>query len=40
MPVKTFTVIVNTAVKRSDEWGHTVLSRVDSVIDLVAAEAK
>ena len=32
--------IANAAFERDDEWGHTVLSRVDSVIDLVAAEAK
>ena len=30
--------IVNAAVERDDEWRHTVLSRVDSVIALVAAE--
>jgi len=29
--------IANATVERDDEWGHTVLSRVDSVIDLVVA---
>jgi len=32
--------IANAAVERHDEWEHTVLSRVDPVIDLVDSEAK
>jgi len=32
--------IANTTVESDDEWGHTVLSRVDLVIDWVTAEAK
>ena len=31
--------IQNHADKRSDKWGDTVRARVDSVVDLVAAEA-
>ena len=32
--------IANAASERGDEWGQLVLSRVQSVIDLVAGEAK
>ena len=32
--------IANAARERDDEWGQIVISRVESVIDLVAAEAR
>ncbi|XP_028418322.1 uncharacterized protein LOC114543611 [Dendronephthya gigantea] len=34
------TTIANAASERDDEWGQIVLSRVESAIDLVAAEAR